>query len=75
MKDFELARKNIADSGILYDIECLATTLMLVGCFEKANETMDWSKIGEIVSFCGREIDAKRKLIQKELNLSWSNDD
>lgn len=69
MKDLEQVRQNLDYSGVLYDIEMLGESLALLGCFDKANEVMDWNKIGEIISFIGKEIGTKIKFIQKELQL------
>jgi|GEM_PF-1612176 len=69
MKDLQKAIKNLEHSGVLYDVEMLGENLSLLGCFEKADGVMDWSKIGEIVSFIGREICTKIKFVQKELEL------
>ncbi|MBR8463645.1 hypothetical protein KDD93_03535 [Campylobacter sp. faydin G-24] len=69
MRDLEKARKNLEHSGVLYDIEMLGENLSLLGCFDKADGVMDWAKIGEIISFIGREIYSKVKFIQKELEL------
>ncbi|WP_169753471.1 hypothetical protein [Campylobacter mucosalis] len=54
---------------MLYDIEMLSENLSLLGCFDKADGVMDWAKIGEIISFMGREIYTKIKIVQKELGV------